>query len=129
MVIYDICEMVSGKPIVFNDHLVVNNTVVEHNLAVHQIFELGFAFRNFHSNNERLALGLLFSNLLRVVTVCAKSIVHCLRVLLASNLNSHLRQSFCSAKARVGVSILKMIKLSKPTSSKVLAYLSYILRR
>lgn len=97
--------MVSWEAIVLQNHLVVHVFIVEHNLAVHDVFKLSLPLRHFHSNDVRLAISLLLLNLLLAQSFEAEAIVFSLCVLLAANLDSHLFQALSRAEARVCVTI------------------------
>lgn len=89
MIINDVCEVVSRKPVVFNNNLVIYYTIIKDHLAVNQILKLSFAFWNLHANDERLTLRFFLFYLIGIIVLGAKSIVLCLRILLSANLYSH----------------------------------------
>jgi len=106
VIIHYVCEVISWESIVFNNHLVVDNIIFENYFAMHQVFKLCFAFGDLHSNDERFTLCLLFSDLIRIVAMRTKPVIHSFGVLLTSNLHSHFSQTLSCAEARIRIAIL-----------------------
>lgn len=90
MVIHHISKVIGWKSIIFYDHLVIDHIIIKLNFPVYQIPKLCLAFRYFHPYNKGLTIRLLLSNLVLTEVLSTKPIVFGLRILLATNLLSHL---------------------------------------
>lgn len=84
VVVNNIREMVSWEPIILNDHLVIDHTVVKLNFAVHHVFKLRFAFGDLHPNDEGLTVGLLFCDLLCVIALDTEAVIFGFGIFLAA---------------------------------------------
>ena len=105
MIIDHICKMVRWVAVILQNHLIVDYRVVEHDLAVDNIFENRFALGNAHSNDVGFTLCLLFSDLVCVESCGTESIILSFRVLLTADLNSHLLKALSRAETRVSISV------------------------
>ena len=97
--------MVCWEPVVFKNHLIVDVFVVEYNFAMHNVLKLSLALGHLHSDDVRLTIGYLFFDLVLAERVVAQTIVFSLRILLPTNLYSHLLQSFCCAETMISVAV------------------------
>lgn len=133
MVVHNVCKVVSWEAVIFNDHLIINHVVFKYYFAVHQILELCFAFRDFHPDYEWLAFCLFLRYLIRIVAMSAKPVIHCFRILLTSNLDSHFCQTLCCAKTWICISILnqvhKHLNLPQAKSSHIFRRFSIVVIR
>ena len=105
-IINDICEMVGWIAIILENYLIINFLVIEYDLAVDDILELSLAFGYFHSDDVGITVGFLLLDLLLRVIMEAESVVLCLGVFLAANLNTHFLKAFSRAETGIGIAIL-----------------------
>lgn len=105
VVVNNIRKMVSWKAIVLHDHLVVDIFVVKDDLSMNDVFELSFALGDLHPHNEAFTSRFALFNF-RFRQVEAGSIVLCLSILLAANLDAHLLKALSCAETAVSISSL-----------------------
>ena len=106
VIINYISKVIRWITIIFKNHLVINDTVVEYDLPMDQILENCLPFWNSHSNNVRLSCFHFLLDLFFGEAVQAEPIILCLSILLATELDPHLLKSLCSAETRISVAIL-----------------------
>lgn len=113
-VVHNVCKVVCREPVILYDYLVVHNAVFKLHFPMHQVLKARSPLRNLHSNNKRLPFSLFLQNLIFIVILSAKPVVHSFRVLLTSDLDTHLCKSLCRAKAWVSIAILQCKSLNLP---------------
>ena len=105
-VINNICEVICRETIVFQNNLVIDHAIVKHNFAVDIIFEHSLSFRHLHSDHVGLSVCYFFLDLFLCIAMKTKPIVFGFCILLATDLDTHLFESLCSAEAMIRISIL-----------------------
>ena len=67
VVIYDVCKVICWEPVILENDLIVNDTVIEHDFTMDDIPKLCLSFWNSHSDNVGLSVGLFLFELLLIV--------------------------------------------------------------
>ena len=98
--------MIGWVAIIFQNDLIVDVLIVEHNLTMHNISKLSFSLGNLHANDVGLSICLFLFDLFFTESVEAQAIILSLRILLPADFDSHLLKALCSAKAGISVTVL-----------------------
>ena len=90
VVIHNICKMIGREPVIFENDLIINHTVIKHNLAMHDVPKFGLSFRDAHPDDVGLPVGFLLFDLILTIACQAEPIVLSFRVFLSTISNAHL---------------------------------------
>ena len=107
VVVYYVGEVISGIPVVLQDHLVIDVLIIKDDLTVDYITESCFTFRDFHPDNVRLSISFLFFELVLGEVIQTESVVLSLRIFLPTYFYSHFLETLRRAETWIGVSILE----------------------
>ena len=67
VVIHDICKVICREPVIFENDLIINHTVIEHNFTMHDVSKFGLSFRDSHSDDVGLSVGFLLFDLVLAI--------------------------------------------------------------
>lgn len=107
VVIHDICKVICWEPVIFENDLIVDHAVIEHDLAMHDVPKFGLSFRDSHSDDVGLSVGLLLFDLLLAVASLAEPVILGFRIFLSSIPDTHLLQSLSRTEARVSITVFE----------------------
>lgn len=107
VVIDNVCEMVRWVTIILQNNLIVYVFVVKSDFSMYDVLERGLTLGHSHADNKRLSIGLHLVNLVLGPILEAESVILGLRILLSSDLDSHLLQPLSRAEAWIGIPIFQ----------------------
>ena len=105
IVINDIGKVISGKPVILQNHLVIDVLIVPNHFAMDNVLQYGFAFWHSHPDDIGLAIRFPLLNLFWRQRVETQSVILGLGILLTTNLDPHFLQSLRRTEAGVSIAI------------------------